>query len=251
MALRLESVSYRYPAVAQAATGSGGAVASASLTPAFKLRCDHFEVEPGTSVCVTGDNGSGKSTLSKLLCGILKPDTGAVSIDDGGGGSSEGDSAGAGNSAGRDLTGAPLAIFGRAVGYVFQEPAHQLFATTVIEELVFVGRLMGTDRAALDARAEDLLARFGLRDLRARSPLRLSRGEQQRLAIAAVLMQRPRYLVLDEPTSGLDTASADQLLAVRTELCAGGVGLCVISHDPRLRAYAQRAVRVEAGVVRP
>ncbi|MCL2654458.1 MAG: energy-coupling factor ABC transporter ATP-binding protein [Coriobacteriia bacterium] len=229
MALKLSKVCYRYPESAPQQSRAGDL---ATPSP-FTLRCDSLEIEPATMVCVTGANGSGKSTLSRLLCGILTPQAGAVLID------------------GDDLTGAPLAAFGRRVGYVFQEPAHQLFATTVIEELTCIGQLTTARREhpCLQQRAEALLRRFNLSDLRERSPQRLSHGEQQRLALAAVLMQEPRYLVLDEPSSGLDAASVEFLCQLLNELCQQGAGCCVITHDPRLRPLCGREVTTVAGEV--
>ena len=234
MALRLKDICYRYPAGGGGTRekDAGARRIDEGRSP-FELRCDSFELQPGQSVSVCGDNGSGKSTLAKLICGVLQPQAGTVSVDE------------------RSLTGASLATFGREVGYVFQEPAHQLFAPTVCDELLFVGRLMGADPTLQAKRAERLLARLDLSDLRERSPLRLSRGEQQRLAIAAVLMQDPHYLVLDEPSSGLDDASAERLIELLAELRAQGTGLCLITHDARLSVGATQVREMQNGVLRP
>jgi len=185
-------------------------------------------VQPGEIVALTGPNGSGKTTLGKLLCGLLKPQSGAVLFG------------------GEDTAGWSLGRRGQSVGYLFQEPARQLFAPTALEDLTFTQELAGVPPEVAAARALELLARFELAPLARRGTLTLSRGEQQRLAICGLLLNKPGALVLDEPTTGLDARRKEILADTMRECLAGGVSVLLISHDMAfVRANAQREVRME------
>lgn len=162
---------------------------------------------------IVGANGSGKTTLGKLLAGILKPWSGTVRLE------------------GYSTTALRLGQIGQMIGYVFQEPDRQLFAPTVREELLFVERLQQRLNPTVEGKADQLLAEFGLGHVQDSFPHSLSRGEKQRLALAAVLMREPGFLILDEPTTGLDLERRQQLTAYVQRLKAAGVGLVIISHD--------------------
>ena len=195
----------------------------------FCLRGINFSMGSGESVALTGPGGSGKTTLGKLLCGLLKPQSGAVLFDGG------------------DTAGWSLGRRGRRIGYLFQEPARQLFAPTVLGDLTFTQELMGVSQQDAEARAMALLARFELDSLAAeRSVLTLSRGEQQRLAICGLLLNKPGALVLDEPTTGLDARRKEILSKTIKECLTDGVSVLLISHDAQfVRRNAQREVKME------
>jgi len=194
----------------------------------FRLCGVNFSMGAGESVALTGPNGSGKTTLGKLLCGLLKPRGGAVLFD------------------GEDTARWSLGRRGQHIGYLFQEPARQLFAPTVLEDLTFAQELVGVPPQEAEARAMALLSRFELGDLTRRSVLTLSRGEQQRLAICGLLLNRPGALVLDEPTTGLDARRREILSATIEECLRGGTSVLLISHDAQfVRQNAQRVVRME------
>jgi len=194
----------------------------------FCLRGINFSMGSGEFAALTGPNGSGKTTLGKLLCGLLKPQGGAVLFD------------------GEDTAGWSLGRRGQRIGYLFQEPARQLFAPTVLEDLTFTQELRGVSPQEAETRAMELLARFELDNFTRRGTLTLSRGEQQRLAICGLLLSRPQALVLDEPTTGLDARRKDILAGAIRECLAGGVSVLLISHDMAfVRANAQREVKME------
>ena len=194
----------------------------------FRLEGISFAVGHGESVAVTGRNGSGKTTLARLLCGLLKPQGGAVLFD------------------GEDAANWTLAQRGRRIGCLFQEPSRQLFAPTVLEELTFTQELAGVSAEEAQARAMELLDRFELTHLREHGTRTLSRGEQQRLAICALLLAKPRALVLDEPTTGLDARRKAILAEALRECLRDGVSMLLISHDAAFaRANAARALRME------
>ncbi len=186
----------------------------------------------GELVALIGRNGSGKTTLAKHLNGLLAPTAGCVRLG------------------GRDIAGLPLERLAQQVGYVFQDPDHQLFAATVAEEVAFGPRNLGLSPAEVDARVAEALAAVGLegRDV---DPFLLDKGARQRLAVAAVLALSPEVLVLDEPTTGLDFAEQQRMLGLLARLNAAGRTIIVITHTPWVIAeYAQRVVLLVGGRVR-
>jgi len=207
----------------------------------FRLRGINFSMGPGESVALTGPGGSGKTTLGKLLCGLLKPQSGAVLFD------------------GEDTANWSLGRRGQRIGYLFQEPAKQLFAPTVLEDLTFTQELRGVSPDEAKARAMTLLARFELDSLAKRGTLTLSRGEQQRLAICGLLLNSrptkpdgfagtpgPGALVLDEPTTGLDARRREILSKTINECLRDGTSVLLISHDKAfVKANAGREVKME------
>ena len=193
-----------------------------------------FSLRAGVCAALSGANGSGKTTLGKLMAGLLRPDRGRVLID------------------GEDTAGWPLGRFGRRVGYLFQAPERQLFAPTVAEELTFPLTLTGMPPQQAIEAASAMLDRFGLATLAEASPFTLSRGEKQRLALAALLMQDPQYLVLDEPTTGLDNRRKGILGDTVRRLVKQGAGILVIGHDTRFaRDVASISFRMIEGRVLP
>lgn len=198
----------------------------------FTLRCPALELAPGELTLITGPNGSDKTTLSKLMCGILRPQEGQVRIF------------------GHPAEELSLGEIGGRVGYLFQNPSRQLFASTVWQEMLFVPELLGEDLPRACGRAQELLVRFGLGELKERPVQVLSRGEKQRLAICTMLMGGAEFFILDEPTAGLDRTSREQLYRLLDELLAQGKGLAVISHSQELASrWRARRVRLAEGRV--
>ena len=194
----------------------------------FRLRGINFTMRSNEVVALTGANGSGKTTLGKLLCGLLKPRGGAVLFDGG------------------DTAKWSLGRRGQRIGYLFQEPGRQIFAPTVLEELTFTQELAGIPPQEAKARAMALLSRFELDTFAERGTLTLSRGEQQRLAICGLLLNKPGALVLDEPTTGLDARRKNILAETIKEVAGDGTSVLLISHDAAfVRQNAQREVKME------
>lgn len=184
----------------------------------------------GEFIALIGQNGSGKTTLAKHLNGLLQAESGEVRLD------------------GADLASLPLERVAREVGYVFQNPDHQLFAATVAEEVAFGPRNFGLDGSALTARVDETLAAVGLAAERDEDPFLLRKGERQRLAVATVLAMRPRVLILDEPTTGLDYPQVRTMLDLLARLRAEGTTIVVITHSPWVVVeYAERALLMRGG----
>ncbi len=212
--LDLHEVAHRYPDGREALGG-------VSLT-----------IRRGECVALIGRNGSGKTTLAKHLNGLLAPTAGTVTL------------------AGRPVRDMALEDVAQRIGYVFQDPDHQLFAATVVDEVAFGPRNLGLPSAEIDARVDEALAAVDLRD-RDADPFLLDKGARQRLAVAAVLALRPDVLVLDEPTTGLDWPEQERMLALLDRLHAAGTTLILITHTPWVIAeHAGRVVLLAAGRVR-
>lgn len=170
-------------------------------TPA--LRGIDLSIEAGESVAVVGPSGSGKTSLLRLMNALLVPTSGRVTVDG-------------------LVTDDPSSVWEvrRRVGLIFQNPDNQLVSTTVERELAFGMENLGLAPSEIRERVEETLVRFRLQDLRHRAPHRLSGGEKQRVAIAAVLAMRPSCLLLDEPTSLLDAAGRRDVWRMLEELRA-------------------------------
>jgi energy-coupling factor transport system ATP-binding protein len=184
----------------------------------------------GEFVALLGRNGSGKTTLARHLNGLLKPGSGVVRV------------------AGQDTRNSRVAALARRVGYVFQNPDHQIFAPTVRAEIAFGPRVQGAPAAEVDRRVADELDRFGLADSGDLPPAALGYSQRRIVALAAVLATEPDILILDEPTDGLDARSQAELMAAVTRFNAGGGTVVLITHDVRLAvAHAHRFVVLAAG----
>jgi energy-coupling factor transport system ATP-binding protein len=189
-------------------------------------------IRPGELVALIGRNGSGKTTLAKHLNGLLAPSSGSVLLG------------------GRPVSAHTLEGLAQRVGYVFQDPDHQLFAASVEEEVAFGPRNLGLPAAEVAARVDEALAAVGL-TARDADPFLLDKGARQRLAVASVLALRPEVLVLDEPTTGLDHTEQQRMMALLRRLHAGGRTIVVITHTPWVIAeHAERVVLLAGGRLR-
>jgi len=190
-------------------------------------------IRTGEVVALVGHNGSGKTTLAKHLNGLHAPDAGHVRYD------------------GREVTDYSMSAIGRDVGYVFQNPDHQLFADTVREEVEFGPQNFGISGEALDQRVSQALETVELTELADADPFALSRGQRQRVALAGILATDPAVIVFDEPTTGLDATQRDRFMRLVAELNrTTGLTVVAITHSMETVArYAPRTVVLEDGQV--
>ena len=211
--LRMEDIRFTYP-------GRQGGFS-------FSLAVERFS--PGACTALLGSNGSGKTTLGKLAAGILKPDSGSIHYDE------------------MDIAGWALGRIGAQVGYLFQDPSRQLFAPYPIEEIAFPLELRGMPKAEAEKKARELIADFELDGIEGKTTYTLSRGEKQRLAIAAVMACEPRYFILDEPTTGLDRRRRDILAGTLRSLMERGIGILLITHDSGFAQGLDADIRIMEG----
>lgn len=194
------------------------------------LRDISFHINKGEFVALIGQNGAGKTTLLKHFNGLLKPTSGRLMIG------------------GLDTRRAKVVELARRVGFLFQNPDHQIFLPTVKEEIAFGPKNLGLKGPELRSRVEEAAALVGLTPHLDASPLQLSKGQRQRVALAAVLSMRPEVLVLDEPTTGQDWREALEIMEVVKELHRQGHTIVLVTHDMEMVArYAQRALVLGKG----
>lgn len=189
-----------------------------------------FELLEGELVLVVGRTGSGKSTLLNAMNGLVPHFTGGtltgrVLID------------------GRDTRDYPPRDLADLVGVVAQDPGSGFVADTVEEELAYGMECLGLATEVMRRRVEETLDLLGLHELRDRPLGTLSAGQQQRVAIGAVLTAHPKVLVLDEPTSALDPGAAEEILAALQRL-VHDLGITVVLAEHRLERVVQYADRI-------
>ena len=197
-----------------------------------------LEVAPGEIVGVAGRTGAGKSTLA-LVGGGFIPRVVRAKVD------------GRVHIGHVDALAATLPELAGKVGIVFSSPALQLSSSkpTVREELAFGLENLAVPRAEMDARIDSVLARLGIGHLAEREPLALSGGEQQRVAIASILVMGTSLLVLDEPTAQLDPAGTADVAALLGELAADGRAVLVAEHAAEVLRMAGECLVLDAGRV--
>ena len=189
-------------------------------------------VRKGEFLAVLGQNGSGKTTLVKHFNGLLEPTEGTVRV-------------------GEDETREQgLRQLGQSVGYVFQNPDHQIFSDTVADEVAFGPKIRGMEEGEIKERVEEALAAVGLEGRGGEDPFGLTKGERQRVAVASVLSVRPEVLILDEPTTGLDYAEQRSMMDLVKSLNEAGSTIIVVTHTMWVVAeYAHRAAVVRDGKI--
>jgi putative ABC transport system ATP-binding protein len=182
------------------------------------LDVPEWDVAPGAHALVLGPSGSGKSTLINAIAGLLTPTAGEVRV--------------AGANVAALAPGARDAFRARNIGLVMQT-LHLIGVLDVAGNLALARSLAGLPRD--DARISEVLSRLGVAALKDRRASRLSLGEQQRVAVARAVVNRPKLILADEPTSALDDANCEatlQLLFAQAEEC--GATLVVATHDKRI-----------------
>mgnify|MGYP002762735334 FL=1 len=177
-----------------------------------------FQLEPGEFAAVIGHTGSGKSTLMQQLNGLLRPDSGKITV---------------GEVCITDPS-TKMTEVRRKVGLVFQYPEYQLFEETVVKDVAFGPKQVGMTGEELDRVVEESIRLTGLdyEEVKERSPFELSGGQKRRVAIAGVLAMKPEILILDEPTAGLDpSAHRDVLELIRRIHRKERMTILLVSHN--------------------
>ncbi|MDR2607847.1 MAG: energy-coupling factor ABC transporter ATP-binding protein [Treponema sp.] len=192
-----------------------------------------FRLEKGEFAALIGENGAGKSTLARLCNGLLKPDSGRVTV------------------AGMDTRHVKTSLIARKLGFLFQNPDRQICCNTVREEILFgLNAIMGDNEEGAakirEERLNETLELFGLPG--DGDPFSMSRGERQQIALASVLAIKPELLILDEPTTGLDYRECINIMGIISHLHREGTTILMISHDMELVAdYAERGLVLSGG----
>jgi energy-coupling factor transport system ATP-binding protein len=189
-------------------------------------------IKDGEFVAIMGQNGAGKSTFVKHFNGLLKPSTGTVHAD------------------GVETTKTSVATLARNVGFVFQNPDHQLFSETVEEEIAFALKNFGFEPKVIEDRVTWALNLLSLTQYRKTSPFLLSGGERKRVALASVLAWDPKTLILDEPTIGQDHEQKEILRQFILQLQTQGKTVVIVTHDVEFVAESNpRVVLMKEGKI--
>ncbi len=192
-----------------------------------------LDVNEGEIVAIMGENGCGKSTLAKALCGLLKAESGSISVEK--------------IPVSEKTSKKNRQNLRKTIGYVMQLPEQQLFAETVREDVAYGPKNFGIKGDALKERVDETLRLLNLENLAEKSPFSLSGGQQRLAAIAGVLAFRPRVLVLDEPTAGLDFEASLRILEILRTLNNQGVTIVMITHNlQEAKALGARLVTLKA-----
>jgi energy-coupling factor transporter ATP-binding protein EcfA2 len=196
--------------------------------PGMKVRALEtvdLTIGQGDVVGIVGQNGSGKTTLTKLMNGLLKPTTGRVVVD------------------GVPTKGKAVQELAGRIGYVFQNPNHQLFARTVHAELAFGPRNIGVPEEEIEQRIAEVVEFFGLADLLEEHPYRCSFPYRKLIGIASIVTMKPSIILLDEPTTGQDHTTTSVINSLVRRLAESGTTIVCVSHDmPLLADVVQRVV---------
>jgi lipopolysaccharide export system ATP-binding protein len=174
-----------------------------------------IELRRGEAVGLLGPNGAGKTTTFYMIVGLVKPDTGSISLD------------------GADITGMPMYRRARlGIGYLPQEAS--VFRGLNVEQNVMAAlEVVEPDRDRRDMMLDELLAEFGIGHLRRTPALALSGGERRRVEIARALATQPSYILLDEPLAGIDPIAVNEIRDLVSHLKDRGIGVLITDHNVR------------------
>jgi energy-coupling factor transport system ATP-binding protein len=196
------------------------------------LRGLDLSIREGEFIAILGQNGSGKTTLAKHFNGLLKPTSGRMLVQN------------------KPTTEYSHRELSRWVGYVFQNPDHQIFARTVVEEVSFGLKMQGEIPQTIEKRVTEVLEVVGLQGYEHKVPFALTKGERQRVAVASVLAAQPQVIILDEPTTGLDYCHQRNMMEMLKRLNRYGHTIIIITHSMWVAAeYANRTIVIKDGFI--
>ncbi|MCD5413701.1 MAG: energy-coupling factor transporter ATPase [Clostridiales bacterium] len=191
-----------------------------------------LQIREGEFLAITGHNGSGKTTLVKHLNGLLIPTSGTVIVN------------------GKDTSESSIFEIGKKIGYVFQNPDHQIFADTVYEEVAFSPKIRGCPKEEIETRVKEALKAVEMEGYEEEDPFSLAKGERQRIAVASVLSARPKIIILDEPTTGLDYKEQKKMMNLIKSLNEDGHTIIIITHTMWVVSeYAHKVAVLKEGEI--
>jgi len=192
-----------------------------------------FEIRSGERIAFVGQNGAGKSTLAKLLCGVIRPDSGKITLND------------------LNIQTLSISEIAQKIGYVMQNPNHMLVKHMIRDEVALALQLRGFSEDRIDQEVNDALKICGLYTMRNWPTSALSYGQRKRVTVAIVLALKPEILILDEPTAGQDFAHYSEIMDFLDELnLKQRITFIFITHDLHLALeYTDRALVFSEGLL--
>ena len=194
------------------------------------LKGINLKINQGEMVAIIGQNASGKTTLAKHFNGLLAPTGGNVLVDN------------------KSTKEQGIFKLGQKVGYVFQNPDHQIFSEFVYDEVAFGLKLRGIPKEQIDERVREALVAVGLSGFEKEDPFSLTKSGRQRVAVASILAIQPDVLILDEPTTGLDYQEQRSMMDMVKRLNeAGGTIIFITHHMWVVAEYAKKVFVIKDG----
>jgi len=199
-------------------------------TKGFLMENISFSIPEGTKFAIAGPNGAGKTTLLKMIVGLNTPVAGEVRVFD------------------KVVSKKTMEAIRREVGFVFQNPDNQVFATTVYEDVAFGPRNLGVPENEVKEIVHDALRKMGMEEWKEYSPFNLSFGQKKRVAIAGVLAMNPNMLIFDEPFANLDLPTTIALIKLLNEISREKeLTILFASHDQRFHKWSENLLVLNRG----
>lgn len=188
----------------------------------------------GEFTVIMGSSGSGKSTLLYLLSGLETPTSGEIWLED---------------KPVHTLDEKMMTLIRREyIGFVFQD-FNLVPNLTFLENVLIPAYLVKNDRKQLKSRAEELMTKMGIIDLKDRLPSQVSGGQQQRCSMARAIINNPRVVMADEPTGNLNSSSSEAVLDILTDLNNQGQSIVMVTHEPKSASRADRIIFLRDGLI--
>lgn len=178
----------------------------------------NIQIEKGKKTAIIGGNGAGKSTLFLNFNGVLKPQKGNILLDD--------------KKVFYDMPN--INRLRKKIGLVFQEPDHQIFSSSIYEEIAFGPLNFGWSKDVVKEKVYQVMELMEITHLKDKPTHYLSYGQKKQVAIASILVLEPEVIILDEPTAGLDPLHIKKLMELLDDLTQKGITLIIATHDVNL-----------------
>lgn len=191
-----------------------------------------FDIYEGDYVALIGQNGAGKTTLAKHFNSLFKPTSGKILV------------------CGKDTRNEEPNTLAEQIGYVFQNPDNQIFSTSVYKEMEYGLKALKLSEEEMSKRIHEIARLLGIEKVLDEHPFSLGKGERQRVAVASILVLKPKILVVDEPTTGQDWDGIQNMMKLIDELHANGTTIVMITHDMDVVAtHANRVIVMAKGSI--
>lgn len=182
----------------------------------------NFSMNSGELVAIAGNNGAGKTTLLNLIMGIIKPQSGEIYLD------------------GECITEKTIQERSNDIGYLFQDPSHQMFQNQIIKEISWGLERLQLSKEEINSRVEKWLEILELQSFREDHPYSLSQSVRKKVALAGVMVRNPKLVLLDEPTHGFDSSEKKKFIDIIINIRNEGHAVIAVTHDPIIKEISDQ-----------